>query len=205
MFLSNSTNLSLISVSLVVSASLIVVLSRTWRIVLLALLMQYIAVGMLVIELGSLARSGLRILIGGLICLILFLTVSRTEQGRDTLRWPAVDRRWVSEITFRLAAIGLVGIGVFGSSVADWLPSLPEALVLASAWLIAAGLVIVLVSRPFFGIGIGLLTIESGVETLYTALDPRLGPAGLLAASGLLLALMIAIAVAGLDQQGPVS
>lgn len=153
------------------------------------------------LEFGPMARSGLRILTGGLICLVLFLTVRRVQHGRGVPGRRMVDRRQVSEVVFRLAAVGLAGIGVFGTAIPDRFPSLPVELVLASAWLMAVGAVIVLASRELLWIGIGLLTIESGFETLYSALDPRMVSAGLLAMSGLLLALLVAVIVTFTDER----
>lgn len=192
----NSTQLLFI----LVGATLVVALSRTWRIGLLAFLVHYAALGGLVLELGPAARGGLRILMGGLICMVLFLTARRLNQYQKAPGRAAVDRRQVAEVVFRLGAAGLAGIGVFGTSIPDRFPSLPAELVLASAWLMAIGLVIVLVSRKPLWIGIGLLTAQSGFETLYTALDRRLVSAGLLSAGALLLALIVAAAATFMDR-----
>ncbi len=181
-------------------AALVVALSRTWQIGLLAFLVHYAALGGLVLELGPLARGGLRILMGGLVCLVLFLTARRLKHDQRAPGQPAVDRRQVSEVAFRLGAAGLAGIGVFGTSIPDRFPALPAELVLASAWLMAIGLVIVLVSGKPLWVGIGLLTAQSGFETLYTALDRRLVSAGLLSAGALLLALIVAAVATFMDR-----
>ncbi|MFQ5854055.1 MAG: hypothetical protein ACE5LU_00215 [Anaerolineae bacterium] len=192
----NPTHLLLV----VVGATSLVALSRTWQIALLALLVHYLALGGLVLELGPLARGGLRILIGGLVCLVLFLTTKRVEHAQRAPGSPVVDRRQISEVGFRLAAVGLAVIGVFGASIPARFPSLPAELVLASAWLMAIGLVTLLISRELLWVGMGLLTVESGFETIYTALDPRLELAGLLAAGALMLAFVVAAAVTFVDR-----
>lgn len=185
---------------LIVATSVLAV-SREWRIALLALLIHYLALGGLVLRLGSPARSGLCILMGGLVCLVLFLTARRLESGGRMQRGRAMSRPQVAAFVFRLAAVALAGVGVFGTSLPARFPSLPAHLVLASAWLVALGLVVVLVARAALWAGIGLLMAESGLETLFTALDPRLVTAGLLAMGGLVLALAVAVVVTSADQR----
>ena len=181
---------------LLIGATVVLALSRSWRIALLAFLAHYVALGGLVLELGPVARSGLRILMGSLICLVLFLTVRQTRH-KGKAKWDRrIGRRQVSEFALRLAGIALAGIGAFGTPIPGWFPSLPVELVLASAWLIALGVVVLLISREALWVGLGLLMAEGGFETLYTALDPRLVSAGLLAGGGLLLALVIAVVIA---------
>ncbi len=180
-------------------------LSRTWQIALLAFLVHYVALGGLVLELGPVARSGLRILLGSLICLVLFLTVRQTGHRERAKGDRRISRRQVSEFVFRLAGIALAGIGVFGTPIPGWFPSLPVELVLASAWLIAFGVVVLLISREALWAGIGVLMAESGFETLYTALDPRLVSAGLLAIGGLLLAMVIAVVIAYADHSAEIT
>ncbi|MFQ5595624.1 MAG: hypothetical protein ACE5HA_15870, partial [Anaerolineae bacterium] len=185
---------------ILIVATLVLVLSHAWRIALLALLIHYLALGGLVLQLGPAARSGLRILMGGLICLVLFLTARRLEDGRRTHGGRVISRTQVSAFVFRLAAVALAGVGVFGTSIPVRFPSLPAHLVLASAWLAILGLVVALISRAALWAGIGLVMAESGFETLYTALDPRLMTAGLLAMGSLLLALAVAVVVTSADQ-----
>lgn len=184
---------------LIVATSVLAV-SREWRIALLALWIHYLALGGLVLQLGPAARCGLRVLMGGLICLVLFLTARRLESGGGTPGGRAISRTQVSALVLRLAAVALAGVGVFGTSVPARFPSLPAHLVLASAWLMTLGLAIALLSRAALWAGIGLVMAESGFETLYTALDPRLVTAGLLATGGLLLALIVAVVVTSADQ-----
>lgn len=185
-----------------VGATVVLALSRTWRIALLALLAHYAALAALVVEPGPVARGGLRVLVGGLICLVLYLTARWVDQSRNRAGRRLLQRRQVSEFGFRLAAVSLAAIGVFGTPVRHWFPALPAELVLASAWLMALGLVLAIVSRDVLEAGLGLLVAESGFETLYTALDPRLVVAGLLAAGGLLLALLVAVIVSWAAQRG---
>lgn len=192
------TDLFLLSTSLVMGASLVVALSRTWQVALLAFWAQYIGLGILALEPGPPARGGMRILAGSLICLVLYLTARRTEHERAVPVWPVVDRRWVSQTVFRLAAVGVAGVGVFGSSLPTRISMLPPGMITISIWLMVIGVVIMLISSELLWVGMGLLSVESGFETLYTMLDPRLWPAGILAAGGLLLALGVVVVVTAL-------
>ncbi|MFQ5340979.1 MAG: hypothetical protein ACE5F6_05475 [Anaerolineae bacterium] len=182
------------------TATLLLALSRVWQVALLAFWVHYLALAGLVVQIGPLARGGLRILMGGLICLMLFLTARRLGHGRAGGDW-LPRRRDLSAFVFRLAGVALAGIGVFGTTIPARFPSLPAELVVASVWLMALGFVVVVTSREALWAGMGLLLASSGFETLYTALDPRLVVAGLLAVGGLLLALMVAIAIAAADQR----
>ncbi|RME48266.1 MAG: hypothetical protein D6791_03740 [Chloroflexi bacterium] len=176
-------------------------LGRAWRVALLALLVHYAAVGGLAIEVGSATWGGLHILTGSLVCLVLFLTVRRRPASARLQARETVSRQQASQLVFRLAAAGLAGIGVFGTSIPGRFPSLPPELVLASTWLMTIGLVIVLVAQDRLWAGMGVLTAQSGFATLYTILDSRLMTTGILAASGLVLALVVAIAVTPVNER----
>lgn len=178
---------------ILISAALLLVVARRWRIALLALQIHYIALGAMLLELGATTRGGLRILGGSLICAMLFLMARRLELDQADASGLVMGRRQAAEFVFRIAASGLVAIGVFGLPLAERFPSLPVELVQAWGWAMAIGAVIVLVSRQPLRISIGILTAVSGLTTLYTALDPRLLPAGLLALGEVLLALIVGV------------
>jgi hypothetical protein len=169
---------------LVGTASLIALVAE-WRLSLLALLGQYTLIGLLLAQAILPQVGAIKGLIGAMVCALLYLTARHlSPSGGFGIRAPA--------LFLRLPAIILVGLGVYGLHASHPFPEVPSALSLAAGWLIAMGLLTAAMADGPFQVGLGLLTLEGGFETLYAALESGLTVLGLMGVVHLLIALAVA-------------
>lgn len=169
-----------ITVSLLCTTSIIAIAG--WRLSLLALLGQYILVGLLLSEAIRPEIAMVKAIVGGVVCPILYLTGYRIrEEGGLHLGY--------MDLPFRLFVVFLGGIGAYGLLKGYPFPGVSADINLASYWLVAMGLLIVVSDREPFRVSLGLLTFESGFEMIYAIIERGLTIAGLLAAVNILTAL----------------
>lgn len=174
---------------LILTTALLVV-APSWRLGLLTLLLQYVAVGSLLTRHIAPPMGGLRLIVGALVCLILYLTLRRVNYStaRETHPWLRISRT-----LFRLAALGLVGLGAFGTSAWQHWSHLPAPLCRAALWLIGSGLLIPLLRPTRLWTGLGSLTFVSGLGLLLGVSQPgRWWETALWSGVPLLLALAVA-------------
>lgn len=176
----------------------LILLIRDWRVVLLALLGQYIAVGLTLSQLVLPEIALIKMLVGALICLMLYLAArqsgwsvfaslgvtrqSSLEDVADTrgpLPWPG--------LTFRVLALCLVFVLTMVFARDYPLPGMPPEVGLSCYWLMLVGLIVLLLNGEPLLAGPGLLTALTGFELLYTCLESSLVIVFLLAAVNLLL------------------
>lgn len=169
---------------LVGTASLIALVAE-WRLSLLALLGQYILIGLLLAQSILPQMGAIKGLIGGMVCTILYLT-ARHVSGSSGFKVRA------SGLFPRLPAVVLVGLGVYGFHASSPFPEVPWALSLAACWLIAMGILIAALADGPFQVGLGLLTFEGGFEALYAVLESSLTVLGLMGIVNLFIALTVA-------------
>jgi hypothetical protein len=193
---------------LVLVAALIIVVIRDWRASILALAVQYLAGGLLFVDVLDPRLSIVKILVGLFICLILYFTCRQVGWGRlpeDISPEEAVQMRregrlrfgrylLPTSLPFRLL-LGLLAVMVVltlaGQSVFR-LPIVPEHVNLAIYALAGLGLVALALSSEPLRAGLGLLTFLLGFELFYAALEQSVAMLAVLAALDLLLAVMLA-------------
>jgi hypothetical protein len=187
-------------IGLVITASIIVVI-RDWRFLLTALLGQYVLVGLLLTRLIRPQVAVIKVLIGALVCVVLYLTarlvdVSEREQGAaEDSRSPLhVIRGEASpaNFAFRLLAGLFVGLAVYSLSRRYPLPEVPSDVGFACYWLASLGLLVLMLTEEPLKAGLGLLTLITGFELFYSALEHSLSVAGFLGIANFLIALAIA-------------
>ncbi len=177
-----------------------IVLMRDWRASLLALLGQYLLAGLILAGLVLPEIALIKVLIGALICPMLYLAARQAgwQAERNTLlasRKQAGNGR--GEIfpaggAFRLLAAALMTIIAVVLSRTYPLPVIPPDVGLSSYWLILVGLLILMMTEEPLKAGQGLLTAIIGFELLYTPIERSLTMVWLWAAVNLLLTLGIA-------------
>lgn len=177
-------------VGLVITASLIVVL-RDWRFSLAALLGQYVLAGLLLTRLIQPRVALTKVLIGALVCVVLYLTarlvdVSEREEGSPR------GEPSLADFAFRLLAALFVGLAAYSLSRRYPLPEIPSAIGLACYWLASLGLLALTLAEKPLKAGMGLLTFLTGFELFYSALERSLSVVGFLGIANLLIALAIA-------------
>ena len=203
---------------LFITAGMILV-GRDWRFLILALLTQYILVGLTLSRLVRPDIATLKVMIGAFICPILFLSARqvsaslpliigeadrRVFDGAYFLNWwrrfsfrsllKGRDRRQVSAptgFTFRiLVALLMILVATMLSNTFS-LPGLPTSMTIAIYWLILAGLVTLTLTEDPMKAGHGLFTILTGFDLFYATLEKSLLLTGLWGAVNLLIALAI--------------
>lgn len=155
-----------------ISAMLMLTFSN-WRRSLLAFAVQYIAVFWLCSLSLSLGMSGIK-LISGIVAAIMLAGAPAEEERRDRFKQPG----WI----FRLLAGLMVWIVVFSlePSVASWVPG-DVSIRLGGLLLIGMGLMQLGMSSLPGRLMLGLLTLLSGFEILYSSMEKSILVVGLLA------------------------
>jgi len=203
-------------VGLVITASIIVVI-RDWRLLLTALSVQYVLVGLLLTRLIRPQVAVIKVLIGAMVCVIFYLTArlvdARGEEtplepkdaGDDPAPRPASPtsntQRPTSktrvgtslpDFAFRLLATLFVGVTIYSLSMRYPLPEIPLDVSFACYWLASLGLLVLMLTEEPLKAGMGLLTLITGFELFYSALERSLSVVGFLGIANFLIALAIA-------------
>lgn len=177
----------------------LLVVSRDWRLNVIALTVQYFFVVLLLTRLIRLEVAAVKGLTGWMICMVFYLTERRAsvlehtlaaEGGAPLRRW----RRWImsARASFCLLAVLLVSVAAYTAALRMPLPEVPTDITLACYLLVGLGLLLIGLSEAPMQVGFGLLTFLSGFDLFYVALEPSLAVAGLLGAVSFLIALAMA-------------
>lgn len=190
-------------VALMFTAGVIVVI-QDWRASLLALVIQYIIVGLLLTGAVRVELAAIKTLVGAMLCLVLYMTARRVDWGHlatapappDDASEPAEPSapQWVlpTELPFRFLAVLLVLVAVYSSASVYSLPDVNEAISLSVYILAALGLLAMGLTDEPLKAGLGLLTFVSAFELFYTVLEPSLAVVGFLGLANFLIALAVA-------------
>ncbi|GAB4444718.1 MAG: hypothetical protein Kow0031_27140 [Anaerolineae bacterium] len=192
-----------------------IIITRDWRLLILALLMQYIVTGLMLSRLVRPDIAVLTVLIGAFICPILFMSArqvsassatARLAESRsaswgdwllnlaDSLLLVAPDPRQKTAPTgmvfrgFLAALLILVAITLSQSfPLSQFTPAVSTAVY----WLGVAGLMILTITEDPLKAGVGLFTLFSGFGLYYVALESSLLLLALWGSINLLVALVI--------------
>ncbi len=172
----------------------VMVLVRDWRISLLALLGQYLLVGLILSRLVLPEVALIKVLTGALICPMLYLAARQAGWGAGRNSRPAAARGGIfpGGRAFRLLAVTLVALLAVTLSRSYPLPVVPPDVGLGSYWLMLNGLLILMLTEEPLKAGQGLLTAIIGFELLYAPIERSLVLVWLWAVMSLLLTLAIA-------------
>ncbi len=191
-------------IGLIVTAAFIVLISD-WRLALFALLAQYLLSAALLAALIPLPVAIVRALSGALAMLMLYLTLRQKSEEYRRVRREAeddaardvIDHLYRQEVfvvggLFRLFALALVAVAIIGIASSMTFFGIAPDVLFGGVWLIAAGILVAILSRDVLRLGLGILMFTSGFCILETATEESLLLYGLLNISDLLLALVIA-------------
>ncbi len=165
-------------IALVVSMTgllLTVLTSRVARIGLLAI--QYAAVAWLAGLSLPLQVAAVKLVAGMIACGILALSESKQEHPPSQL----AGREFGT--TFRLFAAGVGLVAAFGLSQRNWfeVPDIGEEAIFGSTVMLTMGLLQLGLSGSTFRVCLGLMTLLSGFEVVYSLIEPSLAVLALLA------------------------
>ncbi|HUW11388.1 MAG TPA: hypothetical protein VM537_16775 [Anaerolineae bacterium] len=181
--------------------SLLIVVIGDWRFSLMAFGLQSVLLALLNMRLLPFEWAALRMLVGGLVALLWFISARRIRWGgrQEPARWWLLRRgrgeRWPLLSTgplMRWLAVGLAGVVFFRLQGRLTLPVLPADLGLACSWLWLMGFLAMAISDEPLRAGMGLLTMSWGFQLLYSALAPSHISIGLLSGLDLLVGLAVA-------------
>ncbi len=194
----------LILLGLIFTAA-IILLVRSWRYALLALLLQYIFVALLLTTFLSFNVAIVRVVSGVFISIILFITMRQMEEADRRTRMdptdPSLDRATARlylpqifhvDFSFRLIAVAFVTVSIVGASSSMSFLGIPAYVLFGSLWLISAGILVSVLSRDVARLGLGIMMFTSGFCILEMAIEASLFLYGLLNIADLLLALVVA-------------
>jgi hypothetical protein len=182
---------------------MMLILISDWRMSLLAFTVQYLLITVLLSTLVQLQVATVRMIAGGLVALMLYISARRIHSGwvrraraaglKNDGEIEALFRRepFVIGLPFRFIAVVLVAVSVI--TIAAQFTFLNTSLLfwLVSLWLCSIGLLLVAITRDALKLGMGLLTFSAGFGILYLAIEPSLLFYGLLVISDLVLGLAI--------------
>lgn len=174
---------SWIAVGLILATSTTMLISRDWRISLGALAAQYIAAFWLITRHLPFVMGSAKLIAGWMVVAALGMTLlglSSTEDGNKDSFWPR--GQW-----FRIILISIVAFVAAGSTqrIEALIPGLGLQVIAGSIFLIGAGVIHLGVTSDLFRVILGLLTLLTGFEILYAAIESSILVAGLLAVTNL--------------------
>jgi hypothetical protein len=172
----------------------LVVLLPDWRASLLALLGQYLLAGLVLSRLVLPEVALIKVLIGALICPMLYLAARQAGwgTGRNSLVATAQRHIFPAGLAFRLLAVTLMALLAVALSQSYPLPAIPPDVGLGSYWLMLNALLIMILTEEPLKAGQGLLMGIIGFDLLYSPIERSLAMVWLLAVVNLLLTLAIA-------------
>ncbi len=178
----------------------LVVLIADWRISLLALAIQYVLVAILLSTLIPLQIAAVRMIAGGLVALMFYITARRIRPRRRGQRVsdepllidePVRGVFWTN-LPFRLIGLALVALSVISLSGQYVLLNAPLLFWVMGLWLAMGGLLTIALTRDALKLGMGLLFFTSGFGIVYLSIDNSLLIYALLVISDLVIALVVA-------------
>ena len=196
-------------IGLLIAAALLVILVN-WRLLIVALALQYILVGLMLTRVVPIELAAVKALVGIMICPVLYITARRVhwghpeeaaeeeEEDRAVERpqrrwWHILSAGWPVRVIVAVLALA-ISTGLASRSplpiVTDL--SLSRDLTAGAFSVMLLGLINAALAENPLKVGMGLLSILAGFELLYTAVEPTLTIVGLLGLTNLFLALAIA-------------
>jgi hypothetical protein len=175
--------LSWVSVAAALVTSAVILSSRDWRISLAALAVQYLAAFWLVTRHLPLAMGSVKLITGWMVVAILGMTRLSLPRQPDA----GQDAFYPRGAAFRLTLMGIAALAAFGSApqIEAAIPGLGLPVIIGGLLLIGSGAAHLSVTGDLLRVVMGLLTLLSGFEILYAAVESAILVAGLLAAINL--------------------
>ncbi len=174
---------SWIAVGVILATSTAMLINRDWRISLGALAVQYLAAFWLVTRHLPFVMGSAKLIAGWMVVATLGMTrigLSTAEDENEEFFWPR--GQW-----FRVILMCIVVLFAVGSTprIETVIPGLGLQVIAGSLLLIGAGVMHLGVTSDLLRVILGLLTLLTGFEILYAAIESSILVAGLLAVANL--------------------
>jgi len=186
-------------------SALIIFVAADWRVALSALLVQYILVGLALVDAVRLEFVVVRILTGILVTAILYLSARYIPTGdheKEDGPGPHIFGLHVAWLAgplgfpLRLMASLLVVLLVVRVFQSYTLAAVPMGLALIAFWMAGMGMLGLVLSGHPLRAAVAVMTFLAGFDLVFAALEPSLAVAGFLSAFYLLAALGFAYLIA---------
>lgn len=166
------------AVILVFITAIVLIISWDWRLSIFSLGIQYLCVFVLVSLSWPMETAAVKVVAGWMAGAVLGLALLNLPQ--DTIDGKPM---LISDILFRLVAAILAGLFAFtgGARLVNWLPEMNIQSGYGAMILISLGLLHLGLTTNPFRVVLGLLTLLSGFEILYAAVESSILITGLLA------------------------
>jgi hypothetical protein len=173
-------------------AALIIFLTADWRLALGALFAQYVLVGLALTRYIRPEVAVVKVLVGVVVVLILYLTARRLQDimrplagEGDPPRFPSFQTGWrggAMGIALRFLCVLLVGLVLVRLFQDYQLTVVPLEIALVACWLGAMGMMGLILGGDPLRVALALFTILTGFDLVYAAFEPSLAIAGFFSA-----------------------
>ena len=175
--------ISWISVALILFTATTILVSRDWRISLGALAIQYLAAFWLVTQHLPFAMGSVKLITGWMVIAIIGMTrlsLTNLEQNDQDVFYPR-------GASFRIILMSIAAFVALGATprIETSIPGLGLPVIAGGLLLIGAGVAHLGVTSDLMRVVLGLLTVLSGFEIIYAAVESAILVTGLLAAVNL--------------------
>jgi hypothetical protein len=177
------TIISWAAVALILGTASTMLMTRDWRVSLGALAVQYLAAFFLVTRHLPFAMGSAKLIAGWMVVAALGMTrlgISNLEEEDTHTFWPR--GRWFKIILIFI--VTLVAVGTT-SRIEAVIPGIGLPVIAASLLLIGAGIVHMGTTSDILSVILGLLTLLTGFEILYAAVESSILVTGFLAVTNL--------------------
>jgi hypothetical protein len=192
-----------VMIGLLIAAGLVVILVN-WRLLILALGVQYLLLGLMLTRAVPLELAAVKALVGIIICPVLYITARRVKWGhldedeeteeekpRSRLSWlisPGLPMRLIVTLLGVVLSLSLAlrnPLPIAGDQITS------RDLTIGIFSLLLLGLLNAALNENPLKTGLGVLTMLAGFELFYTVIEPTLTIVGLLGLTNLIIALAI--------------
>ncbi len=192
-------DLAFIPLVLIVVASGLIMIQLSWRRMMIALAVQYLAAFWLVALSWPFGLALVKLIVGWVACVVLGSSPGAAVEDSAGDPKSASLARWFRSF---VALLGLALAFSLAPGLGTWLSAPTETLYGGLALILAGLLELGMTTRPGKSV-VGLLTALSGFEILYASLESSVLVAGLLAVITLGLSLVAAYAISATAEEGP--
>ena len=175
--------ISWITVGLMLVTSTVILINRDWRVGLGALAVQYVAAFWLVTRHLPFIMGSAKLITGWMVVAALGMTRLGLPSAEDEKEEPFLPRgQW-----FRVVLICIVALVTAGATprIESAIPGMGWQVIAGGLLLIGAGVIHLGMTSDTLNIILGLLTMLTGFEILYAAIESSILVAGLLAVTNL--------------------
>lgn len=183
----NFPAVSLPALVLLYFTSLVLLLTRHWRLIIVVLALQYLGIFILTAFAWPIAMAAVKLVAGWMACAVL-----GAGMAFSVSTWEVEESPRISNQLMRFLFALLVGLVVFSSAqkMQTWFPKTGLESLTGSMALIGMGILHLGITLHPFRVVTALLTVLGGFEILYASLEVSVLVAGLLAVVNLGLALV---------------